>query len=732
MRVRYVLTALAAVCSVSAAAAAAPVVNVSPAGPHARVGADREDRPVQPRLRGIDADGVLEEIDSRKGDPLKKAGSLLAAASSLRAEGRTDEAIALLNRVVSMELPAGRESDKLVASAYIALGDVYDDPALAAPAKAVTFYTRAIERMDVNEDNLWLVETLGRVRAIRSAVGDPSGVAEMDARMLDAQLGISPVEIGVAAGGAGATPLDLGDDTCSDPVPINIPHDETMSISYPFDQNWRVFSLNDPRILVIETLDADTTKDTRLDLWLACIAGNPSQLIATDDDGGPGLLSRIETICADAGQYYVKVYAFDNRTPQNFEFRITDYPCPIPVVADEYEVDNEPGLANRIGFRNNGNGEGGQNGRDNSQVQRHSIYPRGDLDWMRFRLSRANWVNIETFGTGGLENPDTILGAVNSGGALFAVNDDKGPGQFSSKMEFCLPPGDYYTVVLPFSLQDDFYYDATVDVQGACNFEQEPNGTCAQANQLVPGELWNGMHNSFGFTWEEDWWWFTVAERSLVSIATDGYDDFDVDTYLELYNGCGGNLLAADDDGGPGFLSFIQRILEPGTYYVKVRLSPLGAPGATFPYSIRATVSEPPVFEAEPNNNCGQANGVLLGDTAQAAIGVVGDKDFYRLSVPADTLVDIETRGPSGDTVLDISASGGEPQIGCDDDSGDGTFSRWSCCLPTGTYCVGVKDFGNNNTIPLYNVDFRAVGSCNASEPLVCPIANSAQCPHPF
>jgi hypothetical protein len=82
--------------------------------------------------------------------------------------------------------------------------------------------------------------------------------------------------------------------------------------------------------------------------------------------------------------------------------------------------------------------------------------------------------------------------------------------------------------------------------------------------------------------------------------------------------------------------------------------------------------------------------------------------------------------------VLDISATSGTPQIGCDDDSGVGLFSRWSCCLPAGTYCVGVKDYFSDEEIPNYSVDFRYLGGCDPSTPLQCSISASPQCPHPF
>ena len=674
----------------------------------------------------VTGDTVREEMLTRSRNEVAKAASLLEAAEELRQGGHPDEAVGMLQRVVALALPAGRESDKLVATAYRALGEIYADPAMA-PAKALVFYGSAIARMDVLQDNLLIVETLDRVIALQGALGDRDAVAATESMRLDVQLGIAPVEIAFGPAVPGPAPRDAGDETCDVAVPVTLPHSETMSISFWFDENWRDFTVTEPRIVVVETLDADTTKDTRLGLFTNCDA----TLVATDDDGGPGLLSRIQSGCLAPGHYWVKAHGFDTATPQDFTLRITSIACLGP---DGYESDDEPASANPIGFRNNGNGEGHQRGRDNRQIQHHSIYPRSDNDWMKFGLSRTNWISVETFGVLG-GNPDTIMGVITSGGKLLAVNDDKAPGDLASKLEFCLPAGDYFTAVLPFSGLEEYYYDVAVDVQGSCRLETEPNGDCELANDLPAGEVWNGLHQPFGLTSEDDWWRIVVPERQMVTIATDGFDDFDVDTLLGLYDGCPGNLLAFDDDGGPGFKSLIEIALDPGTYWVRVRQSPFGVPGAAFPYQILVTFSAPPPpapRETEPNNDCAHANPVELGDTVLGSIGVVGDKDFFLLHVPAGSLVDIETLGPSGDTVLDISAASGNPQIGCDDDSGVGLFSRWSCCLPAGTYCVGVKDYFSDEAIPNYSIDFRYLGGCDPSTPLQCSISASPQCPHPF
>ena len=130
------------------------------------------------------------------------------------------------------------------------------------------------------------------------------------------------------------------------------------------------------------------------------------------------------------------------------------------------------------------------------------------------------------------------------------------------------------------------------------------------------------------------------------------------------------------------------------------------------------------LIETEPNNSCEDANPVVLGspNPLLASISPVGDRDHFLLAVPEDSIVEIETTGPGGDTVLQIESADGTTIIGCDDDAGENLFSLWSCCLPAGDYCVVVRDFGDNSAIPLYEIDVRGLGACDARNLPPCPI----------
>ncbi|HJQ99515.1 MAG TPA: hypothetical protein VJ826_14465 [Candidatus Polarisedimenticolaceae bacterium] len=637
--------------------------------------------------------------DGRSGEALavQKASGMLVHAQALLAAGRSAEAVSELNKLVHLQLPATREAEKLMAESYRALGDVYRNEASGVP-KAIQFYNRAIQHMSPTLDSA-------------AFTGTQALIAQLSSNTTAA------VRLQVGGAPPSAAPLDAGDDNCGEAVPVSItsPHHEVMSINPSGDHNWRSYTTTTPSIVRIETNSDDIFgDDTTLALYGSCSGTTAGDFITFDDDGGPGFLSFIETACMPAGTYFVDVGGFDNTaTPSDFDLIITHRGSCVVPSPDQYEPDNELASAKKIGYRNNGVGEGNQHGRNNNNIQHHTIFNVGDIDFVKFSLSRANFVRMETSGA---DEPDTVIGVSLADGTLIAVNDDQAPDNFTSKLQFCLPSGDWRGVVVPFNGSATFPYDLAVDVEHPCNFESEPNGSFASANTIQTGKTISGLH-TFAPVGDNDFFKFTLTSPQQVLLETSGYDIFDVDTTLDLYDSSG-NLLDSDEDGGDGFLSRLNDLLPAGTYYVNVWSF---FAGYYFPYDLTLSITEPPDHESEPNDTCNAGNVVGIGDTVEASISPAGDIDSYHLVVPSDGFVEIETSGSSGDTVLTITSLDGSTAIGCDDDNGDGFFSLWGCCLPAGEYCVQVQEFSPSATIPAYTIEFRGTGACTPSDPLVCP-----------
>ena len=101
--------------------------------------------------------------------------------------------------------------------------------------------------------------------------------------------------------------------------------------------------------------------------------------------------------------------------------------------------------------------------------------------------------------------------------------------------------------------------------------EVEPNDACPGQGMACSDEIVPAALDPAG---DFDWFSFEVDETfRCVTIGTDSYQGSGTDTYLELYDACGGPILAQDDDGGPGYFSLISAFItpHPGTYYAKVR-----------------------------------------------------------------------------------------------------------------------------------------------------------------
>lgn len=132
--------------------------------------------------------------------------------------------------------------------------------------------------------------------------------------------------------------------------------------------------------------------------------------------------------------------------------------------------------------------------------------------------------------------------------------------------------------------------------------EQEPNDACpgqaiACGDVIEPAAL-----DPAG---DLDWFSFTVDEVfRCVTIGTDAYQGSSTDTYLELYDACGGSILADDDDSGPGLFSLISQFIAPypGTYYVKVRGYSSSTVGAYTLFLVCTDLPLPP-----PNDRCDNA-----------------------------------------------------------------------------------------------------------------------------
>jgi hypothetical protein len=136
----------------------------------------------------------------------------------------------------------------------------------------------------------------------------------------------------------------------------------------------------------------------------------------------------------------------------------------------------------------------------------------------------------------------------------------------------------------------------------------------------------------------------------------------------------------------------------------------------------------------EDDDTSGQASWIYSGTPQTHSIVPVGDVDWVKFYLGAESAVTLETSGASGDTELWLYNSS-VSQIDYDDDGGTNAFSliNRTCAsdpLPAGTYYAKVEEYYSANQIGSYTLDLTAT-SCSAScstpgTPVLVSPSNSA------
>ncbi|MCI5180771.1 MAG: hypothetical protein D3911_15925 [Candidatus Electrothrix sp. AW3_4] len=117
----------------------------------------------------------------------------------------------------------------------------------------------------------------------------------------------------------------------------------------------------------------------------------------------------------------------------------------------------------------------------------------------------------------------------------------------------------------------------------------------------------------------------------------------------------------------------------------------------------------------EPDNSSSAANTINTSFSQNHSIIPEDDEDWLKFTLNSPSNITIETTGESGDTELwlyDDSLT----QINYDDNGGTDNFSKISQEeLAAGTYFIKVDEYGNNDTISLYNVRLTVDPLLNSS-----------------
>jgi hypothetical protein len=184
-------------------------------------------------------------------------------------------------------------------------------------------------------------------------------------------------------------------------------------------------------------------------------------------------------------------------------------------------------------------------------------------------------------------------------------------------------------------------------VHGGTSDEIEPNDGDDVATTLALGATVHGTIDPPG---DVDHYRIDVAKAGSISVMVEGHDALDV--VLEIED-ASGQVIARSDRGGARVREGVPNLgVAAGRYTAVVQAKKLpparkkpgkrGAPPpepalpAGGPYEITASLVTPaPGAEHEPDDDRGEANDLIAGDTGSGTIGWTGDVDVWKVSVEA-------------------------------------------------------------------------------------------------
>ncbi|MFO0762716.1 MAG: DUF4215 domain-containing protein [Byssovorax sp.] len=341
-------------------------------------------------------------------------------------------------------------------------------------------------------------------------------------------------------------------------------------------------------------------------------------------------------------------------------------------------------------------------------VVKAAINPGTDVDYFPIKLLTKTDLLIQTFdGTGpnNCNNVDTVLDFIGTDGTtVIASNDDVNGANSCSRIDPAttpdmrgLDPGTYYAKVTPFSAGNTipaytirFTFVASCGnnvVEGSEECDGNGGPPCDATCQRIPvcGD---------GFTDAPE----TCDDANMVNgdgcnscVINPGYQCVGAPSVCLPICGDGMQLGAEQCDDG-------NRAIGDGCD--------------------AACKTETSFAEVEPNDTVAQANAQpanLSGasNVATGAIGAVGDKDLFKITVGAASVLRLETFGPSGDdcpmniaTTLRLLNSAGI-ELYVDAIKGINFCSALEVNVAPGTYYASVEEAGNNATIPAYKLQVK-------------------------
>ncbi len=300
-----------------------------------------------------------------------------------------------------------------------------------------------------------------------------------------------------------------------------------------------------------------------------------TMLVGQNDDALGSTNASISFAVEPGSRYWIKVRGFANSATGPYNLHLAN----VTFVADTLEPNDTLAQATPIG--------------PSDLPLESSIRPSFDSDWYAVDFSTFR----EAFDHDGdprdvpalrLETEsqiDTVMVVYDQDGREIAYNDDGGEWG-NARVLLSETTGPIYVEVRGFGDSTEGDYRLVWGVEYLAFDEYEPDNVSDEAAQIVVGA--SPQRRTFSSDGDVDWLRIDISsdthpEGREVTIETYG----DIDTYMTLYDDAIEPIIS-NDDGGFGFNSRIDMMLESGTYYVDIAPLYLTDPGAEYSVEVRS------------------------------------------------------------------------------------------------------------------------------------------------
>jgi len=290
----------------------------------------------------------------------------------------------------------------------------------------------------------------------------------------------------------------------------------------------------------------------------------------------------------------------------------------------------------------------------------------GDEDWFQFTTTGGN---VRVYAHGATAT-DTVFELYNSSGStVLAVNDDS--DAYFSRISLNVGAGTYLLRVTGWASFTTGSYQLEVGevvTIAATGSESEPNGSLAQADNLVGGDVIDGSLSSSA---DQDWYritltsprtgiWFLIEEGDAPWVSNHRYEIYDSGGVLLSPSSTYG--VNAANSSSSEIRSSEVRSWPAGTYYLVIKNSTFpGGYGSLVPQGnyrlqlVTMPMGQTPISESEPNNTIQNATPVSYGSGALGTVTAGSDAvDIYGpFVVSGPTVMQFQTTQGASSPLLD-------------------------------------------------------------------------------